>query len=281
MPGKNVARLGDLHACPFHGGGPIIPAGPPPTVLFENMPAARLGDFALCTPPAPDVLMQGSATVLVNGLPLVGMTDLTAHAGTVVMGAATVVVGPQASSPPSNFDIKGPASFQNKVIRDLFLLSTAKSGKELIARLEKAGKKVVFKPESDPHNSFCAAANLADAKAGKPTGSTVMYNPDVALKGYDAAGNQIDMPPQVVLGHEMVHALNNSEGSHTFGNDPAGPASQPHIEEEEASAIGTGSHNGKSPSENSMRSDLGLARRDNHYGSNAPGPTNNLRPGGY
>jgi uncharacterized Zn-binding protein involved in type VI secretion len=283
--GKKAARVGDLHLCPQvtivvpHVGGPIVPAAPV-KVMTEFKPAARLGDFAFCVGPQ-DVLIQGAATVLVNGLPFCGMTDQTVHGGSVILGAATVEVGGPTFKPPPNFVIKGGSAFQNKLIRDLFLLSTTPSGKALIARLEAAGKTVEFVPESDPHNSFCSADNNADARAGRPTGSVVSYNPDVALQAYDSSNNLIDMPPQVVLGHEMVHALDNSEGHHSYGTDPAPPATQPNIEEEEARAIGTGSHSGDSPTENTMRNDLGLARRDNHYGANTPAPTGNLRPGGY
>jgi uncharacterized Zn-binding protein involved in type VI secretion len=277
--------VGDLHVCPQvtvivpHVGGPIIPAGPC-QVTAEHKPAARLADFAFCIGPQ-DVLAQGAATVLVGGLPFCAMGDKTVHGGSVILSAGTVEVGGPTFAPPANFVIKGPAAFQNKLIRDLFLLSTTPSGQALLDRLAAAGKTVEFVPESDPHNSFCSAAADGDARAGKPTGSVVSYNPDVALKAFDASNNQIDMPPQVVLGHEMVHALDNSEGHHSYGTDPAPPASQPNIEEEEARAIGTGSHSGDSPTENTMRNDLGLARRDNHYGTNTPAPTGNLRPGGY
>ena len=54
--------------------------------------------------------------------------------------------------------------------------------------------------------------------------------------------------------------------------------------EEEAQAIGTGSHTGQNPSENSLRSDLGLPQRANHFGQIGPvpgaPPFTNLRPGG-
>jgi len=68
----------------------------------------------------------------------------------------------------------------------------------------------------------------------------------------------------------------------TTSHYPAAPASQPGIEEEEAQAIGTGSHSAQNPSENTLRNELGLGRRDNHFGRNPnPGdPTApNLRPG--
>src|SRR5438093_870082 len=59
-----AARLGDPHVCPMitgvvpHVGGPILPPCCP-TVLIGGMPAARVGDLALCAG-GPDVTALGS-----------------------------------------------------------------------------------------------------------------------------------------------------------------------------------------------------------------------------
>lgn len=98
--GAPAARLTDMHVCPMqipnivpipHVGGPIIGPGAP-TVLIGNMPAAVLGDNAVCVGP-PDSLIKGSATVLICGKPAVRMGDSTAHGGTVVLGFPTVLIG--------------------------------------------------------------------------------------------------------------------------------------------------------------------------------------------
>lgn len=92
-----AARVGDMHVCPQvtvlvpHVGGPILPPGCP-TVLIGGMPAARVGDMALCVGP-PDVIAMGSVTVLIGGQPAARMGDLTAHGGTVVIGCPTVMIG--------------------------------------------------------------------------------------------------------------------------------------------------------------------------------------------
>src|SRR5690606_7703052 len=88
---------------------------------------------------------------------------------------------------------------------DMFMLYNTPSGKELWRRIEAAEQPITIVPESDPHNSFAAPNDWGDANAGIPTGSTVRYNPDVAMRVFDSSGNQIDEPPQLVLGHEMVH----------------------------------------------------------------------------
>lgn len=96
MP-QPAARLTDMHVCPMvtgivpHVGGPV--AGPGcPTVLIGGMPAARVGDMAVCVGP-PDVIALGAFTVLIGGMPAAQMGSLTAHGGTIVLGCPTVLVG--------------------------------------------------------------------------------------------------------------------------------------------------------------------------------------------
>ena len=97
MPG--AARISDFHACPAvipgtppipHVGGPI--AAGEPTVLIGYMPAARLGDTAVCSGP-PDTIAAGEATVLIGHKPAARMGDSTAHGGVIVAGCPTVMIG--------------------------------------------------------------------------------------------------------------------------------------------------------------------------------------------
>ena len=95
-----AARLTDMHQCPMvtpglppipHVGGPI--AGPGcPTVLIGGLPAAKVGDLAVCVGP-PDSIIKGSATVLIMGMPAARLGDSTAHGGTIVLGCPTVLIG--------------------------------------------------------------------------------------------------------------------------------------------------------------------------------------------
>jgi uncharacterized Zn-binding protein involved in type VI secretion len=74
-----------------HVGGPVLPPGGIP-VLIGGMPAARVGDMAVCVGP-PDVIVLGSFTVFIGGQPAARIGDLTAHGGTIVMGYPTVLIG--------------------------------------------------------------------------------------------------------------------------------------------------------------------------------------------
>lgn len=94
-----AARIGDLHVCPMatpgtppvpHVGGPIN-AGCP-TVMIGFMPAARMGDMAICVGP-PDVICVGSASVMIGFKPAARMGDMTVHGGTITIGCPTVMIG--------------------------------------------------------------------------------------------------------------------------------------------------------------------------------------------
>jgi uncharacterized Zn-binding protein involved in type VI secretion len=95
--GQPAARLTDMHVCPQvtvlvpHVGGPI--AGPGcPTVLISALPGAQVSNMAVCVGP-PDTIIMGSVTVLVGKMPAARMGDPTAHGGTIILGAPTVLIG--------------------------------------------------------------------------------------------------------------------------------------------------------------------------------------------
>jgi uncharacterized Zn-binding protein involved in type VI secretion len=98
--GQPAARLTDMHVCPMvtpgippipHVGGPILPPCAV-TVLIGAIPAARVGDMALCVGP-PDVIAMGSFTTLIAGQPAARMGDMMAHGGVIVVGMPTVLIG--------------------------------------------------------------------------------------------------------------------------------------------------------------------------------------------
>lgn len=92
-----AARIGDMHVCPMitgtvpHVGGPILNAAAA-TVIIGGLPAATVGDMLTCTGP-PDTIIKGSTTVMIGGKPAARMGDNTAHGGSIVAGAPTVMIG--------------------------------------------------------------------------------------------------------------------------------------------------------------------------------------------
>ncbi len=95
-----AARLTDFHQCPMvtpglppipHVGGPVVGPGQP-NVLIVSLPAARVGDMLVCVGP-PDTIVKGSSSVMIGGMPAARMGDTTAHGGTIMLGAPTVMIG--------------------------------------------------------------------------------------------------------------------------------------------------------------------------------------------
>lgn len=95
--GKPAARIADLHACPLHGGGPVITGSP--NVLIGGLPAATLGDMCTCVGP-PDVIVQGSFSVLINGKPAARLGDATTHGGKITLGCFSVLIGDNEANRP-------------------------------------------------------------------------------------------------------------------------------------------------------------------------------------
>jgi uncharacterized Zn-binding protein involved in type VI secretion len=77
-----------------HVGGPIVTGEA--TVQVGFLPAARLGDMAICIGP-PDTIARGSATVLIGYMPAARIGDTTVHGGAIVAGCATVLIGESGS----------------------------------------------------------------------------------------------------------------------------------------------------------------------------------------
>jgi len=73
-----------------HVGGPVLVGAI--NVLIAKLPAANLGTTCTCAG-APDVVIRGSATVMIGGRPAARMFDQTAHGGVIMMGAPTVLIG--------------------------------------------------------------------------------------------------------------------------------------------------------------------------------------------
>jgi uncharacterized Zn-binding protein involved in type VI secretion len=97
---KPAARIGDMHLCPMvtpgtppvpHVGGPISAPGGP-TVMICSMISATVGSMCTCVGP-PDSVALGSFTVMICGKPAARMGDMTAHGGSIAIGAPTVFIG--------------------------------------------------------------------------------------------------------------------------------------------------------------------------------------------
>jgi uncharacterized Zn-binding protein involved in type VI secretion len=94
-----AARIGDMHTCPMadpsgnpHVGGPILPMGGGNPVLIGGMAAATLNFQCTCVG-TPDMIIQASISVLINGKGAARQGDQTVHGGVITMGFSGVLIG--------------------------------------------------------------------------------------------------------------------------------------------------------------------------------------------
>ena len=248
--GKPAARIGDMHTCPAVNPGPVPHVGGPVlsgsyNVITGGSPQGRVTDKCVCVGP-PDMIVKGSATVQVNGLPAARLGDSTAHGGVIVVGFPTVLIGDAAGAggggvsagaqqnalaeqPQDAWDapdkacwvpgtygkaivIQGNPEFQKMVKADLDAIAKTPSGKKLLADLDKSGKTVTIKPTTGGNGlqPASAAALKANGKNGKGSDSTVSYNPSRSNLGTEKWQTR---PPAIGLAHELVHAQHAAEGS--------------------------------------------------------------------
>jgi uncharacterized Zn-binding protein involved in type VI secretion len=91
-----------MHTCPKVEPGPVPHVGGPvavgeTTVLIGYLPAARVGDKAVCIGP-PDSVKQGEPTVLIGNKDAARLGDPMDHGGVITAGCPTVLIGSSAQA---------------------------------------------------------------------------------------------------------------------------------------------------------------------------------------
>jgi uncharacterized Zn-binding protein involved in type VI secretion len=125
MSGKPAARVSDPTACPIpgHATNPIVAGSA--DVLFDSLPAARMGDASAC---GGKLASNVIPTVLINGKPATTVGTLGKHGNVVVSGSGTVLIGTSGGGAsfvsPTPVDIKG-------VFDEFFVLLDQDSGAPL------------------------------------------------------------------------------------------------------------------------------------------------------
>lgn len=188
-------------------------------------------------------------------------------------GANTSVEITNSASVPEFFQISGDTSFQNRVNSDLEALSDIPIGQKAFTAIEETGKKVNISETPSGNQCSSGANGYFDHEDNKPNSgsdSTIYYNRASVSLHTDAAWQ--DRPPLVGFHHELMHSYNAATGTmDNWAYDPynGGYATGPFgVVGAEFQAVGLDSHlvkaNPEGLSENSMRSFLGLERRDRY-----------------
>ncbi|MFK7942900.1 MAG: PAAR domain-containing protein [Paracoccaceae bacterium] len=84
---KPVARLGDLHKCPWHGVTPLISTS---QSTVEGRSVARLGDKAACGA----TIIEGSSVSTTDGRPTAYLGCKSDHGGEIISASSKARVAP-------------------------------------------------------------------------------------------------------------------------------------------------------------------------------------------
>lgn len=201
----------------------------------------------------------------------------------------------EATQPGHSINIQGDVAFKAKVNRDLDVLRSTQTGRELLSELDTAaaaGKPVsIAFTEGDAGTTGADPRSRAgmikdDRTANTGIGSDVTYDPSDARYGTRTDGFH-RTPPSVKLFHELVHAHHNAQGTGLPINEPTAlkktvKGHDVHPDTEEARTTGVDywkynadgepvTHRGKPVwnsasrerfTENKLRAELGLLNRD-------------------
>ncbi len=133
----------------------------------------------------------------------------------------------------NNITIKpNPAdpSFQDKALRDLTTMSNAPAGMDNLNAINDQSHPVTIQygpvpstPYDSPQDGTAKGKPAYDGTTGtgNGTGSTIQYDPDMVVP--TTADPTVNVPPDVILNHEMSHSKHAADGSSDFSPDTTTP----------------------------------------------------------
>ena len=177
---------------------------------------------------------------------------------------------------PTNITIKGNAGYQARVRSDLEALAAmGDSGHKMLQSLGGSGQNITIQETGDGNNCvyYSSSNRQPDGTPGKPSSPLINYNRSTTKLHNNPWGER---PGLVGLYHEMVHAYDATQGiadpnyyTYATGEIVDEDAEVDKVQGVEIRAVGLeGITDRTQPipgmSENSIRSDLGLARRERY-----------------
>ncbi len=283
--GMPASRIGDLHTCPMstpplvgvpHVGGPIVLGAF--NVLVGGPPQARVLDLCVCVGPI-DTIVLGHFTTLI-GMAGAFSGGLGGFLGLVAGGALSGVASLLGEHPRAvrgldgeittelgpNITVEGSPEYQAQVVRDL----QGPRNRALVESIVRGDRHVTIRPVaagSDQANASASRVSPDDAllrpdgSRGPGSDSIVEYNPSLSMDYRAEDGSLQTLPPEDILGHELIHADHNGRGENRRDIPDTAPGGD---NQEEARTIGVHGYEDEPISERRMSEAAGRSPRPNH-----------------
>jgi type VI secretion system secreted protein VgrG len=164
--------------------------------------------------------------------------------------------------------IKGDPAYQAKVLADLQTIAGTPTGTKLLSDIDKSGKTVTIQKttggNSENADNFNDGLRKADGTPGPGSNSTVDFNPDKTQIG-DGSEPWMTRPTAVGLGHELIHAAHDANGTTEYDSSNPGKSPQ-NYETQDVGLKDTKNgapvdYSGNDYTENKLRKDLGQPER--------------------
>jgi len=210
-----ASRYTDGYLCTQHMIHSEIARPDPPEVFIGGQIAAKLSDFCTCGLGHISPIAEGASEVLVRGMPAARIGVKSLDGGVVIWGEPTVLIGSSTFALPSCITIVGDPGFQSKVLQDMVLIASTKSGKLLLAQIADAGAKgrkvTICQTSGRSHTDTDPRLE----KERQLPGGGVTYNDPRSTDGTGTDAKIYYNPAagDATLFHETVHANDITHGT--------------------------------------------------------------------
>ncbi len=214
---SSMASISDMHVCPVPV--PVPPHGPgfvtrgSRSVNIGNLPAARMGDEVFEACGGQDPIAIGCPTVNIGDGGGGGAFGLVRGATTPAAAVGFEADGSVYFGP--NIVIVGDAEFQARTVEYLATLASTPAGKALLDDIAACGHTITIVEGADVSQNTAVPTdgNMSnpDMWNGNGTDVTVTYYPGAANL-YNSGEDWDSCPPEVGLGHELIHGIHIADG---------------------------------------------------------------------
>lgn len=210
--GEPVARLDDATQCHDpkneHRGLWPLQLTTDVSFLVDGKPIIRVSDYAK-DGGGESIVVEGAATFTVCGLPVARAKDKLNHPGVILQGSPNFWIGGPTWKLPPQIKVEGEHPYTAYAYRDLYLISTTRTGQALFRKIDQNNRKITIKVSTEATND---ATGTGEAQGSD---GTIHYNPFGEVAGRARTGavpelkgwgpDTVPECPQTNLAHELIH----------------------------------------------------------------------------